>query len=82
MKKDILDALKHIGIALVFALLIVAAGSSIKAPWLVIPVTPILSGIAAYLIEKKDESKKTRIELIARWGGFGLAAGLLWYLFL
>lgn len=73
------DALKSIGIALVAALLIVAAGTS-KHDWLVIPVTAIVSGAGGYLATRKDD-KKVKLTTIGKWGAFGLVAGVMWYAF-
>jgi len=80
MKNDILKGLKNIGIALVAALLIVWAGTRINTPWLILIVTPILTGLGAYLITKND-IPKTRTTTTITWAAIGLAAAIGWYIF-
>lgn len=80
MKKDVLEGLRNIGLALVAALIIVWAGSS-GSPWLLFVVTPALTGLGAYLITKNDD-KKTKVKATLTWASFGFLAALGWYLFL
>lgn len=80
MKKDVLEGLKNIGIALIAALLIVWAGSNLKAPWLILIVTPALTGLGAWLITRKDIAK-TRTQATITWAAIGLAAAIGWYVF-
>lgn len=75
---NVWDALKAIGIAAIFAAAIVLAGTSIKHPWLIIPVTPLCTAVGAFLASRKS-SNKVILSAILCWGGVGLVAGVLWY---
>lgn len=77
---NVWDALKAIGIAAIFAALIVLSGSSIKYGWSVMIVTPLCTGIGGWLVSRKSV-KKVSFPTIATWTAVGLVIGVLWYIF-
>lgn len=77
---NVKDALKHIGIALVFAVVIVLVGSS-KHPWLLFLVTPALTGLGAWLASRAYNKKFTDVQWIGGWAAIGLVIATLWFFF-
>jgi multidrug efflux pump subunit AcrB len=75
-----LDGLKHIGIALVFAVVIAMTGSS-KHPWLILIVTPALTGFGAWLASKHYNKKFTDVQWIGGWAAVGLVIAIFWFFF-
>lgn len=73
------DAALRLGIGIPAALIIALLGSSIHAAWLVIPVTPIITGGVGYLITKNDD-KKTRMLAAGGYAFLGLIFGVLGYI--
>lgn len=78
-KSDVQWYLSRTFIGLGIAFLIVAAGTSIKNPWLVIPVTTVLTAIGGYFAGKGTKTKKAIVA--AGWGAIGLVTSVLWYIF-
>lgn len=78
--QDWKDIAKHVFPAIVVALVIVWAGSNLGAPWLVIPVTPLLTGAGFYLITKNDDIK-IRKAAVLKAVLFGLIFGLATFIF-
>jgi hypothetical protein len=72
------DALKHIGVALVGALIIVLTGLYLPGFLLVI-IPPIVCGVGGWFADK-NPNRKTRIEVALAWGGIGLIAGILFWI--
>lgn len=71
MKSDVLQGLKNISIALIFAFLIAWVGSSLKSSWLVIPLATTLAGIGGALITRND-SPNTRKKVTVGFAFLGL----------
>ncbi len=71
-KEDYLPGLRNVFIFLVICLLIYFAGTS-KTEWLVIVVTPVLTGIFGFLVGKKN------VKAAIGWAAIGLGAGLGFY---
>lgn len=74
--KDVLDGLKHIGIAaLAFGIVLVLG---LLETWVIIPVTPLIGAVGGYIAVNGD--KKTKLAAAKRFGLIGLAAGVGFYL--
>jgi hypothetical protein len=78
---NVLDGLKHIGIALVFAVVIVLVGSSLKHAWLLFLVTPALCGLGGWLVSRQYSKTWTDIQLIGAWAVLGLVIATFWFFF-
>lgn len=74
-KSDIKWYLSRGLIALGIAFAIVAAGTSLKAPWLVVPVTTALTATGGYFAGKGTKTK--RLIVAAGFAAVGLAWSLL-----
>lgn len=77
MKKDVLDALKHIGVALLGALTIYLSS---LIPFLLFIVPALVCGAGGWFAAGKDSEPKVKRNTALAWGAIGLAAGIGFYI--
>lgn len=65
--------------AAIAAFSIALLGSSVSAPWLVIPLTPIVTGGGGWLLTKKVE-RNERLKAVARYTVMGLLFAIISFL--
>lgn len=71
MKKDIIEALKHIGVALVAALVLIGSAQVWSGFLFIVP--PAVCGFGGWLATKK-------LNVALGWAGLGFVAGVLFFI--